>query len=218
MITVDPFVSHLPMFHPKRIALKVANAAIEKACGAVYARIPLGKPTPEKTSDGLSTTPSQRRLLTRLAESAKGPIVEIGSWRGETTCELARASRSHVYAVDMYFDGWDPAAAALDAFMQNAGALDNVTLIRQPSVRASRVYAGGPIGLLFIDAQHNFLNTWADFQAWRRHLAEDAFIVFHDVDDRSCPGTRLAAFLASRRHETCHHIDNMLVLRNRARH
>lgn len=207
--------SDLPKFHPKRVALKISNIAIESICSIFFKRFSFG-PSVGKASENLSTTKKQKDILGKFAQSAPGPVVEIGAWEGETTRHLAQASDAPVYAVDLYFEGWPPAMNARDKFTENTRDLMNVFLIRLPSITASKKYEGEQIGLLFIDGQHNFLNTMGDYLAWRGHLAPSAYVAFHDVDNVSFPGTRIAAKLISRNLVTVHHSTNLLILQKRS--
>jgi hypothetical protein len=118
-----------------------------------------------------------------------------------------------VIGVDRYFEGWHLAADALSEFQKNTKDLPNVKLLRASSVAAARGYKGEKIGMIFVDAQHTFINCLADFYAWKRHLLADAHVIFHDVDNSSCPGVRVATHMIARNMRVEHHITNMLVLR-----
>jgi hypothetical protein len=227
-MVVDPFAANLPIWHPKRLGFKAAELATGAIARSMFGRTQVpympgdapggGSARDAAVSEGLSTTADQRALLAHIAQARAsyahpGAVVELGSWEGHTTAFLARSTVQEVVAVDAYFQRWAPAASALIEFQRNTTGLQNVTLIRDSSVRASRAYSGQPIGLLFVDAQHTFINCLADFVAWKPHLLADAHVVFHDVDNSACPGVRLATYMISRRLYVQYHIHNMLVVR-----
>lgn len=221
----DPFCSDLPLFHPKRLSTKALTIASERICRMLYERCALPLRVPDgcqvqnatSGSSGLSTTAEQRALLAHLLDlraKCEEPcaVIELGAWEGETTAFLASRTNSQVIAVDRYFEGWPPAAAAERKFHENVGRFQNVRLIRDSTVSAARSYGGDPAGLIFVDAQHNFLNTYTDVGAWLPHALPGAYIAFHDVDSRPVPGTRVAARWWAKRLPIYAHINNLLVL------
>jgi hypothetical protein len=224
-MVIDPFAAHLSKLHPKRLALKAAEIITGEAAKRLFNRSfipyrPGEAPTPDDAavSDGLSTTAAQRALLVHIARAratfpVPGTIVELGCWEGQTTRLLGKISRGAVVGVDRYFEGWPRAAGALSEFQKNTRDLPNVRLLRASSVAAARAYEGEKIGMIFVDAQHTFINCLADFYAWKPHLLANAHVVFHDVDNTGCPGVRAATNIIARNMRVEYHINNMLVLR-----
>lgn len=123
-------------------------------------------------------------------------IVELGSYRGKSTCYLATGSlesnRPKVYAVDAWSEdvsAWrssvmaelpSPVITDFQAQLAKAGVEDIVTTVQSPSVTAAETYNGEPVALLYIDGDHHKEAVMADFRAWRRHLTDDAVIIFDD--------------------------------------
>jgi predicted O-methyltransferase YrrM len=144
--------------------------------------------------------------LMQLAAYAPGEgcVVEVGSFKGLSSCWLGmgveRRGAGVVYAVD-HFKGSpehqpgqshaDPDVVAsgstLPAFranVQKAGLEKFVEPVELASLDAARAWpasARGPIRLLFIDGDHSYQASKADFEAWRPHLARGALVCFHDV-------------------------------------
>lgn len=131
----------------------------------------------------------------------EGAIVELGSFKGKSTICLAlgamEAKREKVYAVD-HFQGspehqaGEPNADATIAaegttwnvFQQNLaahGVAGQVIPICATTVAAARRWEQGPIRLLFIDADHSYEASKADFEAWEPHVARGGLIAFHDI-------------------------------------
>jgi hypothetical protein len=59
------------------------------------------------------------------------------------------------------------------------------------SVDVAAEWAGPPVGLLYIDADHAEHNVRSDFWAWEPHLVPGASVVFDDVDTPRNPGVRV---------------------------
>ena len=223
----DPFSSHLSKYHPKRVTVKILTIIMEKLCSLIYSRLEISYIVPEgfkpeedgPISDNMTTTSAQRQLLEHILdlEESKRPeetVVELGAWRGDTTCFLAERTQSEIIAVDRYFSGWPEAKNAKEKFKKQTAKFKNIKLIESSTVSASNIYYHGPIKLLFIDAQHNFINTYLDYRAWKKHLSEDSYVAFHDVDSKYAPGTRLAAYLVSKKMHIFAHINNIVVFKN----
>jgi predicted O-methyltransferase YrrM len=144
--------------------------------------------------EGTAVTTGQREILFRAldhTEKMREAIAEIGAWQGVTTVALAQRTARRVYAVDPHnpgeFVGINEAQAA---FCQRTAGFPNVTYVRQSSGDASRQLAGERFSLIFVDAIHDYVNTWYDFIVWGRLLAPGGIIVLHDSDDH--PGSNRA--------------------------
>lgn len=62
-----------------------------------------------------------------------------------------------------------------------------MTPIRTTSTELARIWVQ-PVGLLFVDAVHEYDAVMADVAAWAPHLARGAVIAFHDwTDDPAHP-------------------------------
>jgi len=149
-------------------------------------------------------------LMTLAAhDEVRGAVVEIGSFKGRSTCWLASglkrraasdpgAKPAAVHAID-HFTGSpehrpegthpDPDIAAhgstLPAFRANVARLglgEFVEPVVSPSLAAAARWQGGPIRLLFIDGDHSYQASRADFHGWKPHLAPRALLCFHDVN------------------------------------
>lgn len=137
-------------------------------------------------------------LLHDYASRVEGDkaIVELGSYRGKSTCYLASGSldsyEARVYAVDAWSEevsAWRKSVLSelpsplFDDFLAQiakAGVEKIVTPIRSLTALAAEGYTGEPVALLYIDGDHHKEAALADFRAWRRHLTDDAVIIFDD--------------------------------------
>jgi hypothetical protein len=229
MTHTDPFViKRLPKWHPRRLAFKTQTITIERAARRRFERYAL----PERVLADLpalddeiawqntSVTPLQmQHLLHALALSDRFTdtvVVEVGSFRGETTRCLARATARTVIAVDPY-SGYGGAEAELGLFRHRVAGLKNVILERATSGAAARNWRHGPVGLLFIDAVHDYVNTSFDIATWSPLLASGGVLALHDTDQEIFAGTRRAAFEAhgNGRFELLAHPSNLTLLRAR---
>jgi predicted O-methyltransferase YrrM len=56
----------------------------------------------------------------------------------------------------------------------------NVEYVVDESQSVVKMWAGGEIDLLFIDALHDYDNVKADFEAWVKYLSDGGYVLFHD--------------------------------------
>jgi len=134
--------------------------------------------------------PSELDALYALARDACGPIVEIGSYRGQSTCALALGSKAGngwpVYAVDPHEEHEDINGAKYgpedfggfyEAVLET-GVADIVRPIALPWRAAARVLPEA--GLLFIDAEHTYQET--HMQAFYTPKLRGCVTVLDDVN------------------------------------
>lgn len=152
---------------------------------------------------GLITLAESERLAELASETpAWASIVEVGSHTGRSTVWLAAGARSgknpHITAIDPFPDsGYDPnddpfdlvdGDAVLARFVANLTAEQawgRVTVLRATSLAVAKRWVN-PIGLLFIDALHTYLDVRADCEAWLHHVTSGGYVAFHDwFDDPS---------------------------------
>lgn len=137
------------------------------------------------------------------------PIVELGSYRGASTCWLAAGRRdatatgrpcASVYAVDAWsieVNTWSRYIASAEIYefhrqVLSRGLGSNVIAMQGLTVEMATQYADEPIGLLYIDADHSEEAALADFYAWQPHLARDATVIFDDYLTPQNPGVEAA--------------------------
>lgn len=164
-----------------------------------------------------------------------GPIVEVGSYCGKSTVFLGAAAEqldTVVFAVDHHRgspemqagrENHNPAVADSDGAhdtlfefrrtIMAAGLEDHVIAV----VGASTVVAAcwqTPIGMVFIDAAHDFLGCRADFVAWAGWVAPGGVLAFHDTTIPDVNAVALEAVQAGFEFES--QIDTLRVLRRPA--
>jgi predicted O-methyltransferase YrrM len=153
--------------------------------------------------------PMEGFALMNLAAHAdtQGAVVEIGSFMGRSTCWLAsglkisgRTPAERVFAIDHFRGspehqpgGTHECAAVvqtgstLDAFngnLRRAGVEQIVTPVVTDSLSAAsqwRERIGGPIRLVFIDGDHSYEASKADFEAWSPHVPVGGLVAMHDI-------------------------------------
>lgn len=189
----------LPRFHLPLDALSLDHASV-RALTSLWSRIHWS------SGDGMMP-PEELLAMYRFAATwpVRGATVELGSWVGLTTSYLATASAARddgmVYAVDT-FEGTKeggtqyPSAAryagsTFDAFqdhVRRAGVADRVTPLIGLTGEVAERYAGGPIRMLLIDADHSYKGVRADWERWSPHVAAGGLIIFHDylIPDVAC--------------------------------
>jgi predicted O-methyltransferase YrrM len=143
-------------------------------------------------TEDTSVSTSQREILLaalKQTEQIQLPVVEVGAWRGATTVALAAATSRTIYAVDP-FAGYPGAESDMQIMLDRTRSISRIKHIRLRSGGAAEALAQERFSFIFIDAIHDYINTWFDFLVWERLLAPGGMIVFHDVDDHI--GTNLA--------------------------
>lgn len=199
---IDPFeLKKLPKLHPYRLGWTAHSRLLDfygritqtlisnkmQGCTPEHLFIERGSPLPDT-----AVTSNQVKLLDlaiAYTETFPEPIVEIGSYRGVTTRQFALATKRLVYAVDPYigYGGWE---SDLAMFKERVKSLSNTHHLQETSGSAFKQLQNQSSSLVFIDAVHDFANTWFDFFAWSSIVRPKGLIAMHDVDD--FPGTNLA--------------------------
>ena len=153
--------------------------------------------------DGL-ITPEVGEVLARLAGGVSDhlSIVEIGSFRGQSTTALALGAKNgrgaHVWAVDP----WDLPGTVhgkhgynrpiireqFETQLRAAKVWSRVTPVQAFSVDAAAAWDGPPIGLLFVDGDHAAPSIRADLAAWAPHLADGHVVALDDWGTPRNPG------------------------------
>lgn len=129
-------------------------------------------------------------------------VVNIGVFKGKSTCYLAEGSALGGRATVLAIDPWDLPGnpdgkhhyhGALDKFVEQLAQVGlewAVWAIKE----FSAVVAGwnpdivGPVGLLFIDGDHEYESVREDWNAWYPHLAPGAVVAFDDYQTPKNPG------------------------------
>ena len=85
---------------------------------------------------------------------------------------------------------------------------------RQPSGQCRAEWSDGrSVGLLFIDAVHDYANTRFDIETWLPVVASGGIIAMHDVDQQGCAGTRRAVAELLAFYPLFAHVDNLAAFR-----
>ena len=146
--------------------------------------------------EGLLVSPDQERWFFTTARSLpdRAVIVEIGSFKGRSTCCFAygcRGTTKRIFAIDTFagnnsdfkegktFQG----GSYFDVFWHNLesrGLAQFVTPIRGLSIDAARTWSE-PIDLLFIDGSHVYEDVVSDFENFFPHVKPGGIVAFHDV-------------------------------------
>jgi predicted O-methyltransferase YrrM len=127
-------------------------------------------------------------LLYKLANKAKKPIIEIGSWKGKSTICLAKGSQDgyqpKVYAIDPFTGSSEHGRVwTYPEFEKNISTaeIDNlvVSLIKT-SAEAVKDWSE-EIDLVWIDGAHEYDQVKSDFENWLPHLRKGGMVAMHDT-------------------------------------
>ena len=151
--------------------------------------------TKPNVDGGLIYASEGERLRYLASQVTGGCIVELGSYTGVSTCYLADGAPDgvDVYAIDL----WDESGADFrrDVYkapgvyeefcrrIRDAGHEDRVTAIRARTIDVAFEWPLR-VGLLFIDADHRYESTLADYEAWSPLVVQGGVIAFHDYPHR----------------------------------
>lgn len=130
-------------------------------------------------------------------------IVEIGSYKGKSTCYLASRATAQVWAIDAWYlegnvNGRFGFNHAFAEFCQQVTAMDYWDRIRHIVGFGSEIAWLGPsVGLLFVDGDHSADAVESDVRAWLPRMAPGAAIILDDLDTPKNPGVRTAALRLS---------------------
>lgn len=143
-------------------------------------------------------------------------VVELGSWKGRSSAWMAAAladqqSPGKIVCVDTW-QGTPSEKEHADLLaqyhpdqlyqefldnMEKLGVRDWVVPVRMTTVEAAKAWPlDQPIGLLFIDADHDYYAVRRDFELWSGYVKDGGVIVFDDVPNWPGP-TRLISELPS---------------------
>lgn len=155
-----------------------------------------------------------------------GPIVEIGSYCGKSTVYLGDAARelgTVVFAVDHHRgspemqpgrENHNPVVAVTgvhDTLFEfrrtilDAGLEEHVVALVGESTRVA-AYWQTPVGMVFIDATHQYLEVKADYLGWGKWVIPGGVLAFHDTTigdiDRVCGLAERDGFVVEAQVET----------------
>ncbi len=132
-----------------------------------------------------------------------GPVLEIGSYCGKSSCWLgagARAGGGVLLCLDHHRgseehqlgegyhdpDLFDDAAGRVDSLpflrrtLHDAGLEESAVLLVAPSARVAAFWTT-PLGLVFIDGGHSLAAAQTDYQGFARHVAPGGILAIHDL-------------------------------------
>lgn len=151
---------------------------------------------------GLIAPATGLRLLELAREVPKHhAIVELGAFKGKSTCYLAEGARlgngAHVFSID----AWDLPTnlrgkhgytdpETYRRYLQQIADMElgaYITTIQALSYAPAEGW-GQPVGLLFIDASHEFKDVRHDYLSWERHVVDGGIVAFDDYATRRNPG------------------------------
>jgi predicted O-methyltransferase YrrM len=139
---------------------------------------------------------SEGRWLFNAARAlpSQANIVEIGSYKGRSTCCLAlgcKGTERHIFAIDSFDGGPNlPNSDSLPDFRANLkrqGVSECVDTIVGLSANVAKTW-NKPIHFLFVDGSHLYEDVLADFAGFFPHVIPGGVVAFHDVANENWPG------------------------------
>jgi len=138
----------------------------------------------------------ERKFLRRQVKliPQKGVIVEIGSWKGGSSVELAKANKKYEKKASLYcIDTWDyregynhPELCKLakgediyEAFKNNMRDY-SCTVLKGLSEMFLKQFENESVDLIFLDADHSYEAVKQDISNWWLKLRHDGIFCGHD--------------------------------------
>jgi len=162
------------------------------------------------------TTGQREILFSALAytEKMSEGIAEIGAWRGITTAALAGRTVRRVYAIDPHKENEFPGIdEAFEEFRKRTSPFSNVVHVRRSSGEAAKKLSCTSLSLIFVDAIHDYINTWFDFRVWGNLLVPGGIILFHDVDDHAGANLACRRILRQKDYQVWGYCPNLVALK-----
>jgi len=134
------------------------------------------------------TVREELEMLFELAHECRpgARVLEIGSYLGASTCFLAaglRDPRASIVCVDTWQNQTMPGGIqdTFAVFEKNVKAIRHqLTLIRKSSGDVTPGELGGQFDLVFLDGDHSYKQTRADFELVSSLVAPGGMLAFHD--------------------------------------
>lgn len=134
------------------------------------------------------TTPDELEALFLLAEKCdcNSNALEIGSYLGASTCYIAaglQGSHPSITCIDTWGNETMPEGEqdTFSRFAENTKSIrEELILIRKYSSEVSRQELNSSFALIFLDGDHSYKQTRADFDLFSPLLAPTGVLVFHD--------------------------------------
>lgn len=131
-----------------------------------------------------------------LAKNAIGrKCIEIGSYKGKSTCFIARTAESLVcidtFKADNGGQTQNIAPTTYVDFANNTAHLKNVTPLIGMSQDVHPLLKNDEFDFIFIDGMHDYDSVFNDVKNYLPKLKDGAVIMFHDYFERDWPGVVL---------------------------
>jgi cephalosporin hydroxylase len=147
--------------------------------------------------------PEEWECLLKYAGLSRGPIVEVGTAFGGSACILVFGSDKQVYSIDPYkepsFGGWVISATYVNESMERVQGDWELYHKRwaqwvDTSSNAAEYYKKwmftstrpdmGPLGLVFIDGNHDYEYVKQDVELWIGMIQPGGYLILHDSANR----------------------------------
>ncbi|NCF19423.1 MAG: class I SAM-dependent methyltransferase [Haliea sp.] len=138
-----------------------------------------------------------------LETSARGPVLEIGSYCGKSTIYLGLACRdtgSTLFALDHHRGSeehqqgeffhdpelFDQGAGLMDSFREfrrniSAAGLDDVVVPLVSDSETTARHWRTPLAMVFIDGGHSLDAALTDYRCWASHVLRGGILAIHDL-------------------------------------
>lgn len=111
-----------------------------------------------------------------------GHFVEVGSYKGRSAAFMAVEIINSGKQIQFdCVDPWDADNEMYDLFLENIKSVKHaINVVRAFSVDAAIMYQDESLDFVFIDANHDFKNVFADITAWFPKVRKGGVLAGHD--------------------------------------
>lgn len=145
--------------------------------------------------EGILPPPEGEKLASLAWQAPHLPILEIGSYKGKSTCYLASGAHNVVYALDMWdlrYQDYAPSRteqkrgfgnkSTFETFQEqvnSAGLQNRIVTVKGDSSQVGKIWSI-PLGMLFIDGNHTYDMVKSDYVMFARHVVSGGYLAMHD--------------------------------------
>lgn len=145
--------------------------------------------------EGILPPPEGEKLASLAWQAPHLPILEIGSYKGKSTCYLASGAHNVVYALDMWdlrYQDYAPSRtqqkrgfgnrSTFDEFQEqvkSAGLNERVIPVKGDSSQIGKIWTI-PLGMLFIDGCHTYKAVLSDYLMFSPYVVSGGYLAMHD--------------------------------------
>jgi predicted O-methyltransferase YrrM len=132
-------------------------------------------------------------FIGKTNDLSKMTMVEIGTYRGDSTIIFAKAFRN-VITIDPFKSGIGGINNSVDMnivyrqYLNNVKGFKNIRLIKDFSYNVVKTFEDGEIDVVYVDGLHTYKAVKQDTKEWVPKIKKGGYITGHDYHLKKFPG------------------------------